>query len=52
MIGETFAVEPSDAPHALRLCLSYEPIRDRVVRGLEIVGELIGETTDPGVLIV
>ena len=52
LTAETFAVEPAEAPQAIRLCLSHEPTRDRVARGLEIVGDLLGEPGDPGVMVV
>lgn len=52
LTGETFAVERRDAPQAIRLCLSHEPTRDRVTRGLEIIAELLDETRDPGALVV
>jgi len=50
--GETFAVEQVDAPHAIRLCLSHEPTRERMISGLEIIAELLTERGDPGALIL
>lgn len=50
--GETFAVKRINAPNAVRLCLSHEPERDRVTRGLKIVAELLSDKMDPGVLII
>ena len=52
LTGETFAVEQAGTLRAIRLCLSHEPLRDRVARGLEIVGELLSEPGDPGVMVV
>ncbi len=51
LTGETFTVAQADAPHAVRLCLSHELTRGRVVEGLEIVAALLAETRDPGALI-
>jgi DNA-binding transcriptional MocR family regulator len=52
LTGEIFAVEQANAPRAIRLCLSHEPTRERMTRGLEIVAELLSEKDDPGVLVV
>ncbi len=52
LTGETFAVQQTDAPHAVRLCLSHEPTQERVIGGLEIVAELLDETGDPGALVI
>ncbi len=52
LTGETFAVEQADAPCAIRLCLSHEPTRERVTRGLEIIAGLLSEKCDPGILVV
>jgi DNA-binding transcriptional MocR family regulator len=52
LAGETFAVEQTTAPQAIRLCLSHEATRERVTRGLKIIAALLNETSDPGVLVV
>ena len=52
LAGETFVVEQADVPQAVRLCLSHEATRERLAQGLEVVAGLLGETSDPGVLVV
>jgi len=39
--AEVFAVEPAAAPRAVRLCLGTPPTREQVMRGLEVLGELV-----------
>jgi DNA-binding transcriptional MocR family regulator len=41
LTGEIFAVGQTAAPHAVRLCLGYEPDRARVTAGLETVADLL-----------
>lgn len=52
LTGETFAVLQVDAPRAVRLCLSHEPSRERVTRGLETIAGLLNEKHDPGDLVM
>ena len=52
LTGETFVIEQADAPNAIRICLSHEPSRARVSRGLEIIAGLLAETGDAGGLVV
>ncbi|MCP4286013.1 MAG: hypothetical protein GY792_16415 [Gammaproteobacteria bacterium] len=52
LTADPFTVSPTDSPQAVRLCLSHELTRERVVKGLEIVARLLDETDDPGVLVV
>lgn len=39
--GRSFAVKAKDAPEAIRLCLSHEPDRARLERGLQTVADLL-----------
>jgi DNA-binding transcriptional MocR family regulator len=52
LTGETFVITQADAPNAVRICLSHEPVRDRVIQGLEIIAGLLDETGHPGDLVV
>ncbi len=52
LTAETFAVEGSTPPNAIRLCLSHETTRERVVHGLEIIARLFDEETDMADLVV
>ncbi len=52
LTGETFVIEQTDAPNTIRICLSHEPTRERVMEGLEIIAGLLDETGDPGNLVV
>lgn len=52
LTAETFAVEPTAAPQAIRLCLSHEISRARVAEGLEIVADLLNGPPDAGALVV
>ncbi|MDP6692475.1 MAG: PLP-dependent aminotransferase family protein, partial [Alphaproteobacteria bacterium] len=52
LTGETFVINQAKAPNAIRLCLSHEPSRARVSRGLEIIAGLLDETGDAGGLVV
>ncbi len=52
LTGETFAVEQTDTPRAIRICLSHEPTRERVGKGLEIIAQLLSERDSPGGLLV
>jgi DNA-binding transcriptional MocR family regulator len=52
LTGETFTVRQASVPPGIRICLSYEPSRERVIRGLEIVARLFEETGEPGSLVV
>lgn len=52
LTGETFAVEQTDVPHGVRLCLSYETSRERVSQGLRIVADLLDEAGDAGAMVV
>ncbi|MDH3375300.1 MAG: PLP-dependent aminotransferase family protein, partial [Gammaproteobacteria bacterium] len=52
MTADVFSVAPSRAANAVRLCLSHEVSRERVVRGLDIVANLLDEQGDASALIV
>ena len=52
LTGDTFAVEPSEAPPSVRLCLSHEASRDRVAQGLAILAELLEESGETGLLVM
>ena len=52
LTGETFAVDQTDVPHGVRLCLSYETSRERVSQGLRIVAALLNEADDPDAMVV
>ena len=41
--GSAFAVDPGDAPNAVRICLSHEADEHRVERGLGILREILDE---------
>lgn len=50
--GGIFAVERRTAPEAVRLCLSHEVDRDRVLLGLERVAALLRRRPDAGAFVV
>ena len=52
LVGGAFAVDPSDSPNAVRLCLSHEGSRERVRRGLTIVAELLEDAGQAGSMIL
>lgn len=39
--GRSFALNPSDTPEAIRLCVSHEANEERLLRGLEIVSGVL-----------
>ena len=41
LVGGAFAVDPSDSPQAVRLCLSHESRRTRVREGLSVLADLL-----------
>lgn len=41
--GAAFAVDPAARPQAVRLCLSHEPDRDRLTRGLRTLRTILSE---------
>lgn len=41
LVGGAFAVDPSDSPQAVRLCLSHESTRARVREGLTVLADLL-----------
>lgn len=41
LVGGAFAVDPSDSPRAVRLCLSHESRRTRVREGLSVLADLL-----------
>jgi DNA-binding transcriptional MocR family regulator len=47
-----FAVDRDTAPNAVRICLSHELTRDRVVEGLEIIARLLTSPIDEQLLVV
>lgn len=52
MPGSVFAVRPSDAPNAVRLCLSHEPDPARVEMGLRILADMLsGEPSDAAIIL-
>ena len=50
--AETFAVDRSCAPNAVRLCLSHEASEERVVRGLETIASIMRQPGAGGALII
>lgn len=52
VVGGAFAVDPSDSPNAVRLCLSHESTRARVQAGLAVVAELLEHGGDRGPMIL
>ncbi len=50
--AETFAVEPPDAPNAVRLCLSHEVSDHRVIAGLETIASLLAGSPDTSALVI
>jgi len=52
LVGGAFAVDPSDSPNAVRLCLSHEGARERVRHGLTIVAELLEDAGQAGSMIL
>lgn len=52
LASEVFAVDPKNAPLAVRLCLSHEDSRERVAKGLETIADLLDEPTDTAALIL
>jgi DNA-binding transcriptional MocR family regulator len=52
LTGEIFAVGQTAAPHAVRLCLGYEPERARVTAGLESLARLFEGPNGPGSSVV
>ena len=52
MVGGAFAVNPTDSPNAIRLCLSHESTRTRVQAGLAVVAELLEHAGQGGPMIL
>jgi DNA-binding transcriptional MocR family regulator len=52
LTGETFAVDHTDIPHGLRLCLSYEVTRERVTWGLRTIAALLDDPDEPDTMVV
>lgn len=50
--AETFAVDRSSAPNAVRLCLSHEASEERVARGLETIASIMRQQDAGGALII
>jgi DNA-binding transcriptional MocR family regulator len=50
--GATFAVDPRQATNAVRLCLSHEPDRARVRKGLERLASLLARPRDASAFVV
>ena len=50
VVGSAFAVDPTESPKAVRLCLSHESRRKRVRQGLLTVSEMLGSEGGPMVL--
>ena len=52
LVGSAFAVDPTNNPNAIRLCLSHESTRARVREGLERLAELLRSPGPRGPLIL
>ena len=52
LVGGTFAVDPSDSPNAVRLCLSHESTRARVQAGLTAIAELLQSRDQSGSMVL
>ena len=52
LVGGAFAVDPSDSPNAVRLCLSHESTRARVHEGLTTIAELLQSTDQRGSMVL
>ena len=52
LVGSTFAVNPSESPDAVRLCLSHERSRARVRQGLETIAALLAEPGETGAMVL
>lgn len=52
MVGGAFAVNPSNSPNAVRLCLSHEITRARVREGLVVISELLQSNGERGSMIL
>ena len=52
VVGSAFAVDPSDSPAAIRLCLSHEGARARVQAGLVAIAELLRSADETGSMIL
>lgn len=50
--AEIFAIEPDDAPNAVRLCLSHEASDDRVSAGLKTIAKLLEGPPESSALVI